>query len=310
MLKTPPGEAFVLRLFCAAEAAAAIVDRLLDNFESSDIAVAAFEEAAADCHARPWLVEAYFSAAPDEALLRALVAKAAGEDAAKAVHVARIAPRDWVAQSLEGLAPVRAGRFLVHGSHERDIVGAHQIGIEIEAALAFGTGHHGSTRGCLAVIGRIAKRRRPRRVLDVGTGTGILAIAAARLFHVPVKAGDSDAVAVATAKANVHRNRAASFVSIVQAQGVEHPELKKSGRYDLVVANILALPLKKLAPALVRVAAPGADIILSGLLPSDVPGVVSAYGAQNTALVARLDIEGWTTLHMRKPPRLGRKAAG
>ncbi len=123
----------------------------------------------------------------------------------------RRGPRTGWPRASPGLPPVRVGRFVVHGAHDREKVGANQIGIEIEAALAFGTGHHGTTRGCLAAIERVGKVRRPRRVLDVGTGTGVLAIAAARAFRRPVVAGDFDPVAVATARANARMNRAGLF---------------------------------------------------------------------------------------------------
>ena len=143
----------------------------------------------------PWIVEAYFGAPPDEANVRALVAAAAGDAAARAATFGRVDERDWVAASLEGLKPVRAGRFIVHGAHGRDAVKANDIAIEIEAALAFGTGHHGSTRGCLHMLDRVARKRRPRAILDLGTGSGVLAIAAAKLFKRKIHAGDIDVFA-------------------------------------------------------------------------------------------------------------------
>jgi ribosomal protein L11 methyltransferase len=205
---------------------------------------------------------------------------------------------DWVAASLAGIAPVRAGRFLLHGEHDRAIAAPNDLAVEIEAALAFGTGHHGTTRGCLIFLDAIAKRRRARKILDVGTGTGVLAIAAAKAFRRPVAAGDIDPVAVATAKVNARRNGVGAFVHIVQARGLDHPALR--GDYDLITANILAAPLRRLAPALARALTPGGEIILSGLLGRDVPGILSAYGTQHLRLVARLDIDGWATLLMRR----------
>jgi ribosomal protein L11 methyltransferase len=292
----PPNNAsFVMRLRCAAATALQIADIIFESSDPADTAATAFEER------ESWVVEAYFGAAPDEARIRALVAVAANNEAAQAVRFGRLETCDWVAHSLEGLAPVRVGRFLVHGAHDRGAAGAHEIAIEIEAALAFGTGHHGSTRGCLAFIDRVAKRQRPRAILDVGTGTGVLAIAAARIFHVPVRAGDVDAIAIATAKANAKCNGAVVLVQPVKARGIAHPALQGGAPYDLITANILAAPLRKLAPALARVLAPGGEIILSGLLPRDVPGIVCTYGAQHLALVRRLNVEGWITLLMRRP---------
>jgi ribosomal protein L11 methyltransferase len=292
----PPNNAsFVMRLRCEAARALQIANIIFESSNPADTAAAAFEER------ESWVVEIYFGAVPDEARIRALVAVAAGNEAAQAARFGRVETCDWVAHSLEGLAPVRVGRLLIHGGHDRGAARAHEIAIEIEAALAFGTGHHGSTRGCLAMMNNVARRRRPRAILDVGTGTGVLAIAAARIFHVPVRAGDVDAIAVATAKANAKRNRAAAFVRAAQAHGIAHPTLRSAAPYDLITANILAAPLRKLAPALARVLAPGGEIILSGLLPRDVPGVVSAYRTQQIAFVGHLDIEGWVTLLMRRP---------
>jgi ribosomal protein L11 methyltransferase len=300
MLEAPKNASFVMRLRCEAAMALHIADIIVESFDPADTAAAAFDERANDLDSGLWVVEGYFGAPPNEARVRALVAAAAGDATAQAVRFDRVEARDWVARSLEGLAPVRVGRFLVHGAHDRRAARPHDIAIEIEAALAFGTGHHGSTRGCLNLIERIAKRRRPRAILDVGTGTGVLAIAAARRFRIAVKAGDIDPVAVATTKANAKRNRVAGLVRPVQARGIDHPALNVAS-YDLVVANILAAPLRKLAPALGHVLAPGGEIILSGLLPRDVPGVVSAYGAQKITLVGRVDVEGWATLLMRRP---------
>ena len=207
--------------------------------------------------------------------------------------------KDWIAASLEGLAPVRAGRFLVHGSHDRAAVRANDIGIEIEAALAFGTGHHGTTRGCLTMLDYILKRRRPQAILDVGTGTGVLAIAAAKALRQKIAAGDIDVIAVEAARANAVLNGVAPWVFPVTAPGLEHPALRNDGPYDLVFANILARPLRALAPSIRIAASDEADVVLSGLLARDVPGVLTAYAAQGFRLAKRIDIEGWATLLVR-----------
>ncbi len=156
-----------------------------------------------------WPITLYFREAPDEAAVRALVALASTPALADALTFDTLAPTDWVRKSLEGLKPVEAGRFVVHGAHDRARIAANRIGIEIEAGLAFGTGHHGTTRGCLLALDRLVKERLPAGgVLDVGTGTGVLAIAAAKSLHRPVLASDIDRRAVHTARENVRINRA------------------------------------------------------------------------------------------------------
>lgn len=297
----PNGAAYVMRLRCDELTARRVADLIVETFEPADAAAAAFEEQfnTQAWTSGAWIVEVYFGLPPDEDSVRGLVGVAASADLAKKIEFSRVQQRDWVASSLEGLEAVREGRFVVHGGHGRDKVTTGDIGIEIEAALAFGTGHHGSTRGCLAMINTVAKRRRPYAILDVGTGSGVLAIAAARRFHRRVAAGDIDAVAVVAARGNVRRNQAGAYVRPVLAKGVGHPDLLAGGPYDLIIGNILARPLRSLAPKLKPLLVPGGELILSGLLASDVPGVLSAYRAQGLYLVKRRLIEGWATLLLR-----------
>jgi ribosomal protein L11 methyltransferase len=305
----PNGAAHVMRLTCDEATARRIADIIVETFDPATTAAAAFEEApdTSDWNKGPWIIEAYFGAPPDEANVRALVAAAAGDAVARAATFGRVDERDWVAASLEGLKPVRAGRFIVHGAHERDAVKANDIAIEIEAALAFGTGHHGSTRGCLHMLDIVARKRRPRAILDLGTGSGVLAIAAAKLFKRKIHAGDIDSVCVKATGANAKRNRVAGFVRPVLAKGAAHPLLRAGGPYELVVANILARPLRDLAPQIARLAAPRADIILSGLIGRDVAGVAATYGVQGIALARRFDIDGWATLLMQSSGRWRQK---
>ena len=300
----PNNAAYVMRLSCAEDTARRVADMIVETFDPAETAAAAFEDEMAalrkDWRPGQWTVEAYFGQAPDEARIRDLVASVAGPAVAAELRFARIEARDWVAASLEGLRCVRAGRFLLHGGHDRAARRPNDIAIEIEAALAFGTGHHGSTRGCLLALDRLAKRKRPMALLDVGTGSGVLAIAAAKVFRRPVQAGDIDPVAVAAARANARLNGVARLVRPVVARGLRHPALQSAAPYDLVFANILARPLRKLAPAIGDLLAADGEIILSGLLGCDVAGVVSAYRDQGLALVWRLDIDGWATLVMRR----------
>jgi ribosomal protein L11 methyltransferase len=179
----PNNAAHLLRLIADEKRARAVADLIVESFEPAEAASTAFEtEEPWPGGGKAWLVEAYFGFEPDQESLRELVAAAAGDDAAGRVEFGLTEKRDWVANSLAGLAPVRAGRFLVHGAHDRARLKANDVGIEIEAGLAFGTGHHGTTRGCLLHFDRLLRRRRPRKVLDVGCGAGVLAIAAAKVL--------------------------------------------------------------------------------------------------------------------------------
>ncbi|WP_029029462.1 50S ribosomal protein L11 methyltransferase [Salinarimonas rosea] len=285
----------VMRLATSERAARATTDVIGEMFDPAETAVAAFE---ADDGAT-WLLEAYFASPPDEEAVRAMIRPVIGEEADRAVFEA-IAQKDWVAASLEGLKPVRAGRFLVHGSHDRHTRAANDLAIEIEAALAFGTGHHGTTRGCLLALVDELKRRRPIHVLDVGTGTGILAFAAAKAVRRRVVAGDIDPVAIAVARDNARANGVAPWLDLYVGPGIRAPQAARARHFDLVFANILAKPLRRLAPDLAGVVAPGGTLVLSGLLARDVPGVLSAYRAQGFALAKRRDLEGWAALTLRR----------
>ena len=298
----PNNAAHVMRLRCGQAQARAIADIIVETFDAAEAAASAFEETVntRDWSGSPWIAEAYFAAPPDEAGLRALIALVSGEALAQAATFSTIGQRDWVTASLKGLEPVRAGRFVIHGAHDRGRTRGNDIALEIQAALAFGTGHHGTTRGCLLALDGILKRRRPYRVLDVGTGTGVLALAAARVLRAAVASGDIDPVCVSAARANARLNGAGPWLRPVAAPGARHPQMQAGGPYDLIFANILAKPLRLLAPALAALAARPCDIVVSGLLSGDVPGVLSAYRAQDFALAARRSIDGWATLHMRR----------
>ena len=297
----PNNAAHVMRVTLDEVRARAVADFMVESFEPAEAASTAFEtETAWPGGGKAWAVEVYFGFEPDEDGVRELVAAAAGEDAASLVEFGLTEKQDWVANSLAGLKPVRAGRFLVHGAHDRDRVALSDIGIEIEAGLAFGTGHHGTTRGCLLHLDRLLKRRRPARVLDVGCGAGVLAIAAARVLKRKVWLGDIDPVAVEVANENAALNGVAPFVKAIVSRGVESRSLRDGAPYDLVFANILARPLRLLAPSLAGVLAPGGEAIVSGLLLADVAGVLSAWGAQGVFLRERIELEGWASLRLSR----------
>ena len=204
-------------------AARRVVDTLTEIYFEDQAAFAAFE--------RPdgrWDVTVHFADAPDQALLRELVGNAAGEDIAKAIVFDTIEAKDWVKASLEDLVPVPAGRFVVHGQHDRERVPANKLAIEIEAALAFGTGHHGTTRGCLLLLDHVLKAHQPRRVLDLGTGTGVLAIAAAKALHIGVLASDIDPPSVQVARENARLNETGHLVEMIRATGFSAPQFAQA----------------------------------------------------------------------------------
>ena len=203
---------------------------------------------------------------------------------------------NWVQKSLEGLAPVIAGGFYVYGSHETGPVPGGLTAMKIDAAQAFGTGHHETTTGCLEAIDKLLKKRKPRAMLDVGTGTGVLAIALAKRTRTPVLASDIDPVAVTTTVENARVNGVGKFIVAIEAVGLTHPTIMQNAPYDLIVANILAGPLAALAPGIGRVAQRGATIILSGILERQARSVINAYARQGMVLTEKLQRKDWTTL--------------
>ena len=268
---------------------------LFEQLDPEEAAVAAFEGESG------WMVEVHLAHEPDRKMLLELVRAACDGCEPEGILFEQIEEKDWIAASLAGLPPVRVGRFVVHGAHDRARVCANRIGIEIEAALAFGTGHHGTTQGCLAALERALRTRRPRRVLDVGTGTGVLAIAAARALKRVVVAGEIDPLAVTAAVGNARANRAGPLVRAVKADGVRHPAIRAGASYDFVLANILLPPLKRLARPVRILLAPAATVVLSGLMPDQANAARAAWASQGLVLRRSIIIENWATLTFVRP---------
>jgi ribosomal protein L11 methyltransferase len=270
--------------------------RLANRFSDDIFADAAVS--LVDAGRGSWRLIFYFRRAIDETDVRDLVTAAAGAKAGKALRFERVSARDWVAESLLGLKPVTAGRFVVHGAHDRGCAAPSRIGIEIEAARAFGTGHHGSTRGCLLALDQLRKPAKPRRILDLGTGSGVLAIAAAKSLRRPVLASDIDADAVRIARDNARLNRSAPLVRVCRANGLAAAEIRGGAPFDLVFANILLAPLQRLAAPLSAMVAGRGRIILSGLLNAQVNAAPAAY--PHFSLDRRIELDGWTTLVLKR----------
>lgn len=270
--------------------------------EALGTALEALGPAASGVHDRDdgsglWEVSGYFDGRPDATVLALLAAAHGGA----AFGMAPVGSRDWMAQVRAGLSPVTAGRFVVYGSHDRARIPIHRVGLEIEAALAFGTGHHATTCGCLLAIDWLARRQWPvRRAADVGTGTGVLAMAAARVFACPVVASDIDALATETARDNVAANHLGGRVRCLTAPGFRHPVLARSAGFDLVTANILAGPLRRLALEMARHSAPGGLVVLSGILARQAASVEAVYRGWGFGRVRVIAVNGWSTLIMRR----------
>jgi ribosomal protein L11 methyltransferase len=278
--------------------AGAVLDLLSEVFGEEDFAIATTE---IDEKKDIWEASVYMMR-EDEDDVRVRVEAALGEAFPEMSVQREVIPDvDWVAKSLEGLKPVRAGRFLVHGSHDRDKVRSGDIAIEIDAGQAFGTGHHGTTAGCLEVIDRVVRSRRVRNALDLGTGSGVLAIAVRKLKNIPVLATDIDPIATRVAAENVRRNGIASGIITETAPGFHSTAFSNHGPFDLIIANILARPLIKMAPQLVTHLAPGGSVILSGILASQRWKVLAAYNGAHLRHVRTIWRNGWVTIHLDRP---------
>ena len=274
----------------AGEAAARALRDALDELDPAPLASDIYNH---DDGSGLWDAAGLFDGPPDVAGLALLARLHAAPDFA----VVRVEERDWVAQVRAELVPVEAGRFVVYGSHDRDKVAPNRIGLEIEAAQAFGTGHHASTQGCLLALDRLARRGLvARRIADIGGGTGVLAMAAARVWPATAVAGDIDPLATATARENVAANGLGGRIACVTAAGFRHPRLRAGAPYGLVFANILAGPLRRLAPEMAEHQAPSGVAILSGILARQAAGVAAVYRSWGYVPEEPVRIGDWVTL--------------
>lgn len=267
---------------------------VLEGLEPEPMGVGVFE---VEDGSGLWEVGAYFTDAPDEIAL-SLLAMSHG---ARPFAVSQLPETDWVAHVRRELHPVEAGRFFVYGSHDADALPQDRIGLLIEAAMAFGTGHHGTTKGCLEAFDRLlTKGVALGAVADIGCGTAVLAIAAAKVLEGTVIASDIDPLAVDVARANAQANGVGGRVTCIEAAGFSHPALAADAPYDLIFANILKGPLIDLAPEMGGHVAVGGHVILSGLLIAQAEDVIAAYDAVGFALTERREIGDWATLTLRR----------
>jgi len=275
-----------------------VLDLMTEVYGEEDLAIGSTE---VDEKNDIWEASVYFLA-EDEDDIGARLSEALKHAFPDLVIEREVIPdTDWIAKSLEGLKPVRAGRFLVHGSHDRDKVKLNDLGIEIDAGQAFGTGHHGTTAGCLEMIEQVVRSRTVRNAMDLGTGSGVLAIGLRKLKNIPILATDIDPVAVRVARENVRRNGIASGIVLETAPGFHHTSFGHYGPFDLIIANILARPLMKMAPQLAAHLAPQGSVILSGILASQRWKVIAAYSGAHLRHVRTIWRNGWVTIHLDRP---------
>ncbi len=248
-----------------------------------------------------WCVEVYFSGYPDIEQFRSYLQSQLNLATLPKLKLAPVANLDWVSHAQKFLSPVRCGRFVCYGSHDRGSVFINRFAIQINAGQAFGTSHHGTTQGCLNAIDRLAKRYAFKRIVDIGTGTGILAIAASKCWPgITIIATELDPLAVAIAKQNCALNSLRNRILVLQANGLKHPEIQNTEPYHLILANILAGPLKRMAGDISKHLKPGGVAILSGILDSQSSQLEARYRLQGLTLETRICLEGWTTLIMTK----------
>ena len=267
---------------------------LLENMEPAPYGVGVFE---VEDGSGIWEVGGYFLERPDDVALDLLGATVK----ARPFAVSEVPDKDWVAEVRRELSPVVAGRFFVYGAHDADKLPDDAIGLRIEAAMAFGTGHHGTTQGCLTAIDALSEQGiNPSSTIDVGCGTAVLAMGAAKIWDASHLASDIDQIAVETSKANIETNGLSGKIDVIECAGFDHPRIGQDAPYDLIMANILKGPLVEMAPDMAKHAATGAKIVLSGILNTQADEVIETYAKNGMALCDHLKIGEWTTLVLEK----------
>jgi ribosomal protein L11 methyltransferase len=280
--------------------AMSVAGALQDLIEPAPEALSVFEEKPSPDAVPTWRVEAFFEESPDPAVLTREVEALLGT-AIPAFESAAVPDLNWVAISQAALPPVRAQRFSIHGSHDKGRIPQGPNAILIEAGEAFGTAHHATTYGCLLAIEALAARGTFGNILDLGCGSGILAIAAARAWPKARIAGvDIDAQSIVVARENAKTNRVGSRIEFVCGDGVDDPAIRRRAPFDLIIANILAKPLIMFSPDVRRSAGKGGTVILSGLLNREAPSVIAAYRAQGFAIIDHRRHDGWSALTLVK----------
>lgn len=268
------------------------------HFEEGGLPVSAFENPS---NSQEWLIAVYCPTEEAEDIRSAMAIIAENTPHNISLEREDIPETDWVAATLRDLVAVRASGIVVHGSHEMDAAQPHETSILIDAGLAFGTGHHGTTAGCLDMLIRVSKKQEFYNILDLGAGSGVLAIAAAKIHKAKVLASDIDPVATETAIQNVKRNGVQAYVECLTSIGFTHRRFAEQGRFDLVIANILAKPLQSMALDIALHSMAGGTVILSGLLPHQRSRIVATFRQHNLVLEHTHYRDGWMTIVMQKP---------
>lgn len=248
-----------------------------------------------------WLIECTSYNEPDTSRIGLKLAVLAAANGIPEPELTKepLAPIDWVTQTYLSFPPITAGRFFIHGSHHKKPVPKGKMGLQIEAAMAFGSGEHATTQGCLRAISELSAKGGFRNALDMGCGSGILAFALAKLAHVPVIGVDIDELSIKIATENARLNRVHKLVKLYSANGYAAEAVRRHGKFDLIVANILARPLARMSPSLRKSLVPGGTAILSGLLHHQEPLVINAHRAQGLRLVKRFRLGDWSTLVLK-----------
>ncbi len=275
-----------------------LLSRIEFRFEEDGFPISAFEDLD---NPGNWTVSVYCETQDASEQAERLSAVLKSEGHAFKIMREDIPDTDWVEATLRELVPVRAGNFVVHGAHDKHVPRPHEVAIQIDAGLAFGTGHHGTTAGCLDMLTRISKRSKFHNILDLGTGSGVLAIALAKTQIAHVMATDIDPVSVETARVNAHINQAHTNIECITATGFAHRRFSEQGPYDLIVANILANPLKAMAHDISRHLTGNADLVLSGLLPHQRASILATFRVHGMIHEFTHIRDGWLTLVLKKP---------